>query len=226
MGDVNQLLFVEKTQTGLLAPYLEVGSRNYGSTQNLRTIFSVRGKYVGVDMSAGDGVDVVLDMTQDFEAIDAILEGERFGTVFCMSVLEHCEMPFRMAENLTKLLKPDGQICVSVPFSWQFHGYPSDYWRFTHEGVKKLFPEIVFDEVQSYSVSSQEGDFRSLDEQVGKIPLSSSHYRRVGHPLRAIFAGSLKLFTKAGLLKWLAGHHYLLAPTMISMIGTRRRPAE
>ena len=32
----------------------------------------------------------------------------------------------------------------SVPFVWRIHAYPSDYWRFTKEGVKLLFPRIRF----------------------------------------------------------------------------------
>ena len=51
-----------------------------------------------------------------------------------------------MAANITRLLGANGCLYVSVPHAWKFHGYPSDYWRFTPEGVKKLFPDLSFDE--------------------------------------------------------------------------------
>ena len=44
--------------------------------------------YVGIDISEGKGVDLVLDFTDDFNEIDKRLHGERFGTIFCFSVME------------------------------------------------------------------------------------------------------------------------------------------
>lgn len=222
MGDFNQSAFIRNTADRLEGPYLEIGSKNYGSTQDLRSLFASRGKYVGIDMAAGPGVDLVLDMTRDFAEIDAMLGGERFGTVFCLSVLEHCDQPFRMAENITRLLRADGVLCVSVPFVWQFHGYPSDYWRFTHEGVKKLFPGLAFDVEQGVAATSRTGETRRLDTEIGKIPISAGYHRKRGRLLQAASAGALRLLSKAGLLTWLAGYRYVMAPTMISMVGTRR----
>ncbi|MEX1095186.1 MAG: class I SAM-dependent methyltransferase [Planctomycetales bacterium] len=226
MGDLNQYLYVRQLAAKLEGPFLEVGSRDYGTTQDLRSLLSQRGRYVGVDMSAGSGVDVVLDLTADFAEVDAALAGERFGTIVCLSVLEHCGQPFRMAENLTKLLKPGGRACISAPFAWKFHGYPSDYWRFTHEGIKKLFPELVFDAADCTASTSRVGGFGPLDEGIGKIPLAPKAHRTAGRPLRALSAQLLKLATKAGALKWLAGYRYVMAPTNVFMTGTRAREAD
>jgi hypothetical protein len=225
MGDVNQYTFIEERMARFDGPYLEVGSRNYGSTQDLRSLVGSRGKYVGVDMSAGRGVDLVLDLTRDFAEIDAALGGERFGTIFCLSVLEHCDQPFRMAENLTRLLHDGGQLCVSVPFAWQFHGYPSDYWRFTHEGVKKLFPGLHFDLSHGVAAQAQAGEMTPLDEDIGKIPFSPRFHRDRGHALRGLSAGVLRSCSKIGLFRWLAGYRYVMAPTMITMVGVRSRAA-
>jgi hypothetical protein len=57
-------------------------------------------------MSEGKGVDVVLDLTDDFAVVDEAFGGRRFNTVICFSVLEHCNHPFKMCENLTELLEP------------------------------------------------------------------------------------------------------------------------
>lgn len=219
MGDINQYRFIHQRAGEFAGPYLEIGSKNYGSTQDLRSLFAGRGTYVGIDMAAGEGVDLVLDMTRDFDEIDTALGGERFGTIFCLSVLEHCDQPFRMAENLSRLLRPEGQLCVSVPFAWQFHGYPSDYWRFTHEGVKKLFPELSFDASAGRSSSSRQGDEQILNEDIGKIPLSPRYHRARGRLFRGLSAGLLRELSRLGLFRWLTGYRYVLAPTMITMIG-------
>jgi hypothetical protein len=163
----------------------------------------------------------VLDFTRPFEEIDLRLGGVRFGTIFCLSVLEHCEQPFAAADNLTRLLKTGGKICISVPFAWQFHGYPSDYWRFTHEGVRKLFPKLTFAPCDGTAASSRKGDFRTLDDEIGKIPFRSKPYWRKGRILRGITAKAMGVLGRAGILGWVAGYPYVLAPTSVLMIGTR-----
>ncbi len=218
MGDVNQKIFIEKYTEQLNGPFLEVGSKDYGNTQDIRSLFP-ESKYVGVDMEDGPGVDVLLDLTEDFGQIDLRLCGQRFGTIFCLSVLEHCEQPFKMAENLTLLLEPEGQICISAPFSWKIHGYPNDYWRFTPEGIKKLFPKIKFDIEQSLAATSKRNDFRELDDELGKISFSFTKHRASGHILRGISAKFLKALSRVGILSWLTGYRHVLAPTGVLMIG-------
>ena len=220
MGDVNQLLFVKRHLGRLEGPYLEVGSKDYGSTQDLRSLVGAGARYVGVDLEPGPGVDVLADLAGPFEAVDEALGGGRFGTVFCFSVLEHCRQPFAMAENLTGLLRGGGSVCLSVPFAWKFHGYPSDYWRFTHEGVKLLFPRLGFDADACVWASSRKGDFHALDEGLGKISLGSKAHFRRGRLLRGLSAKLLKLLLRAGLFGWLSGYRYVLAPTSVLMIGT------
>ena len=217
MGDPNQLAFISGLISKLDGPFLEVGSRDYGSTQNLRPLFFGKGDYVGVDLIDGPGVDCVTDLTADFALIDEELEGERFGTIICLSVLEHCAQPFRMAENLTRLLKPGGTICLSAPFAWKFHGYPSDYWRFTHEGIKVLFPKIRFDGEVSCSSTSAAGEFRPIDENLGKRSLSGKSH--AGHPWRGFTASALRFLGRLGPLGWITRYRYLLAPTNLFMVG-------
>lgn len=219
MGDTNQLLYIQRHQEELTGPYLEVGSKDYGSTQNLRRLFSYRDKYIGADMQAGPGVDIVLDFIQNFEEIDATLGGIRFGTIFCLSVLEHCEQPFKMAENLTALMMPKGKICLSVPFSWKIHGYPSDYWRFTPAGVKKLFPELVFESETAVIATSRKSNFHAINDNIGKISFSSTAHIKSGRILQGISIKILRGFAKIGILSWLSGYRYVLAPTSIYMIG-------
>lgn len=219
MGDINQLIFIREHVEHFSGPFLEVGSKDYGTTQDLRSLFSAGNEYIGVDMESGPGVDIVLDLTGDFEHVHTKLGNRRFGTIFCLSVLEHCENPFKMAENLTKLLKPDGTICISAPFSWQIHGYPNDYWRFTPEGIKKLFPRIKFDKEQSLAATSNQHDFHRIDDDLGKISFSFSKHRKKGHTLRGISAKFLKILSKIGILSWLTSYRHLFAPTGIIMIG-------
>jgi hypothetical protein len=225
MGSTNQLLFIEKHAAKLEGPFLEVGSKDYGNTQDLRSRFRGQGEYVGVDMEEGPGVDLVLDLTKPFDKINRQLNGRRFNTVFCLSVLEHCDQPFLMADNLTRLLAADGRICISVPFSFQFHAYPHDFWRFTHHGIMRLFPAFDFDLADGAAATSRTGEFFPLDKEIGVISFGSKWHRRRGHPVRGLVAKGLHLLAKAGPLRWLTGYPYVLAPADLMMIGTLR-PAQ
>ena len=124
-----------------------------------------------------------------------------------------------MADNLTQLLKPNGHICIYVPFAWQIHGYPNDYWRFTPEGIRKLFTGIKFDMEKSLAATSRQNDFHELDDELGKISFSFSKHHNSGHTLWGISAKFLKILSRAGVLRWLTGYRHVFAPTSIIMVG-------
>ena len=111
MGDDNQLCFVRNNLSIAKAPILEVGSKDYGNTPNYRLLFS-GSEYIGTDMENGKGVEVVLDFTADIRHINETLGNKQFGTVICMSVLEHCKNPFKVASNISQLLNRGGGIVL------------------------------------------------------------------------------------------------------------------
>lgn len=72
-----------------------------------------------------------------------------FDCVICLEVLEHCVDPFAAARELVRILRPEGRLFLTVPFLTSYHGhqgsqsgahddYP-DFWRFTHQGLERLF---------------------------------------------------------------------------------------
>jgi SAM-dependent methyltransferase len=134
MGDRNQRLFLEKLMPRVDGPVIEIGSKDYGSTENFRELY--RGEYVGVDLEAGKGVDVVVDLASGLGQ----LKENHFALAICCSVLEHTPTPWVMAENLARLLRPGGSLYISVPWVWRYHAYPDDYFRFSPRAVQALFP--------------------------------------------------------------------------------------
>lgn len=136
---------------------LIVGSKVYHEKEDRRFRYS---DVVGVDMEAGEGVDVVLDME---DAAAAASLGQ-FDHVECMSTLEHCKHPWKMAATIEGLMREGASIFVSVPFIWRIHAYPSDYWRLTPEGIRNLFPGI---EWESLGLAGEK--LRIDGERLGRI---------------------------------------------------------
>jgi len=133
---------------------LIVGSRLYKYRKDRRTLYK---DAIGVDMIGGPGVDRVLDL-------EAFLPSDlgMFSHIECFSVLEHSRQPWILAANLERLLHIGSTFHVEVPFIWRVHSYPSDYWRFTAEAVRLLFPNIKWHKI----VYAHE---RLIDE--GKVPM-------------------------------------------------------
>jgi len=120
---------------------LIVGSHLYGGREDRRKRYA---DAVGVDMLAGPGVNVVADL-EDWGMVTDLLPIAGFDHVECHSVLEHSRRPWLMAENITALMAPGATLDLRVPFVWKTHAYPSDYFRYTTEGVRALFPRIKWD---------------------------------------------------------------------------------
>ena len=128
------------TQQQAQCPVLEVGSYNVNGS--VRDLFF--GKYVGLDMREGPGVDVIADIVSDSWHRAG---PEKFNTVVCTETLEHVTDPWKAIDNIADALNPGGLCIVSVPFLWNFHDYPSDYWRITPPGMELLFERAGFVEI-------------------------------------------------------------------------------
>jgi len=89
---------------------------------------------VGLDVASGPGVDVIAEPGKPWP-----LETASFDALLCTQVLEHvADLPFVLGE-IHRVLKPGGQLAATVPFTYNEHGSPWDFRRFSVHGVKQLF---------------------------------------------------------------------------------------
>lgn len=61
-----------------------------------------------------------------------------FDTVFCNAVLEHVPRIDLVVRELYRVVKPKGVVIIGVPFLQPYHADPTDYRRYTSEGLNEL----------------------------------------------------------------------------------------
>lgn len=73
----------------------------------------------------------------------------QFDAVFSLAVFEHLAMPWLVALEINKLLRPGGITFHQTHFAFPLHEQPADYWRFTDQGLRSLFsPAVGFDHAE------------------------------------------------------------------------------
>lgn len=87
-----------------------------------------------------------------------------------------------MAEYMSSLVKKGGYVFISVPWVWRYHAYPDDYFRFSPNGVKVLFPEISFADM-AYSTTVTD-EFLDLEDGINGVDVAKAQYQRDGKDLR------------------------------------------
>jgi len=124
---------------------LDVGSRNVNGTP--RSVFTDVERYVGVDMEAGPGVDMVMN------AHDLDLQ-EKFDLVVCCEMLEHDLAPMDTVDLMRNHLLDGGVMIITSPAQgFKIHGYPRDYWRF----LPDTYEDIFFEDMEILELTEVEG---------------------------------------------------------------------
>jgi SAM-dependent methyltransferase len=171
-------------------------------------------KLIGCDISAGEGVDVVLDITAPSQVVKSTLRNKTFDTVFCISVLEHIPDVFSACKNISTLLNPGGALFISVPFVFRYHGYPGDLWRFTPEAVTYLFPDIDFVDYQYSTITTL--------EQGDRMSLKGSNLEKMNRFVYRPRSREDKVARKEAKQGGETVEAYSLAPAMINMLGFKK----
>lgn len=135
--------FIERHAGGLGSDVLEIGSRIHTpvawwcSNRDL-----AQGKWTGIDMQAGQGVDLVADMHD----LPDEWEG-RFTGVVCSEVMEHVARPWLALPELRRVMAPGSLLVVTTLFAFPEHGYPDDFYRYSRSGLRLLLEDAGFSDV-------------------------------------------------------------------------------
>lgn len=89
--------------------------------------------------------DIVADLNEPLP-----IESEVADTVVSFSVMEHLREPRVFLKESYRILKRGGGVVLQVPFMWQVHEAPYDYYRYTQYGLRYLFEKAGFSEIMIY----------------------------------------------------------------------------
>lgn len=112
-------------------------------------------EYIGIDWDKTQHVlqaDIVADMNKPLPIKSGVAD-----TVVSFQVLEHLCEPQTMLNEAYRILKPEANILITVPFQWWMHEAPYDYFRYTRHGLEYMFTKAGFTDV----IVSEVGGFWS-----------------------------------------------------------------
>jgi SAM-dependent methyltransferase len=138
--------FIEETDRRPGARILEVGSRAR-SGNVYKGSFQNYGQYVGLDIVAGENVDVVGDVHQ----LSRHFDKESFDFVYSVSTFEHLAMPWKAVLEINKVMATGGWLYIATHPTWPPHERPWDFWRFSEESFRVLLNSVTGFEIHACS---------------------------------------------------------------------------
>jgi SAM-dependent methyltransferase len=116
------------------ASILEIGSRDVTGVTR-RKLFDPAADFVGLDIHAGRGVDIVADA----HTLSQTLPADRFDAVFAISVFEHLLFPWKVVLEMNTIMRAGGLASISTHPTWPAHELPWDFWRYQPGAFRALF---------------------------------------------------------------------------------------
>lgn len=92
------------------------------------------GACLSIDVDPKRNPDVVADICH----LGSRFADNSYDAVFMIEVLEHVHTPTKAIAEVHRVLKPGGICVMSVPYIFEIHDIPNDYWRFTEFGLRHL----------------------------------------------------------------------------------------
>ncbi len=108
-----------------IAPQIYAGAREFFRSAIIQTL----------DIDPQSKASFVADICANNSAL---IPSSSFDYILCTEVLEHTLQPFDAIEEISRLLKPEGLLFLTVPFNFRIHGPLPDCWRFTEHGLRAL----------------------------------------------------------------------------------------
>ncbi len=131
-------------------PYKDLILKNSGITN-----------YIGVDIE-NPIYQKTLKPDCFWDGYKVPLESSTFDNAILIEVLEHMPKPENTLKELSRLLKKDGNLLITVPFLWTLHDVPNDEFRYTPFALKRMLEENNFEVINLESFNNWHGSMASM----------------------------------------------------------------
>ncbi len=88
-------------------------------------------RYLTADLAGNDRADITIARDGGLPLASGVA-----SAVLSSQVLEHVPDPRRYLAEAHRVLAPDGVLLLSTHGAWRYHPDPTDYWRWTREGLE------------------------------------------------------------------------------------------
>jgi len=123
--------------------------------------------YEGMDVEARTAGVTYIGDAQDMNQVMA----KSYDFVLCSEVLEHLPRPEAAIAEMARILKPSGQLLLSVPFLSRLHEEPHDYFRYTEHGLRALLERHEFEVREIVPIGSV---FSFLGHQISTLLIAGT----------------------------------------------------
>ena len=117
---------------------LEIGSKEVTGKSVLKEKIN-NAKYIGVDVQDGKNVDIVMDAHE----LSKKFKKNTIDCIYSSSVFEHLYAPWLVAEEISKILKINGHVCIETHFTYQAHERPFKFYKCSDLGLQVLFNKAL-----------------------------------------------------------------------------------
>lgn len=113
--------------------------------------------------SVHEGIQAV-DISASLEHLP--VSNGSFDAVLCTQVLEHVGEPLAILRELHRVLRPAGELWLTVPLVWPLHEEPYDFFRYTRHGRRHLLVQAGFSPLE---VEARNGAFTTLAQILATV---------------------------------------------------------
>src|SRR6478735_1475966 len=104
-------------------------------------------QYLGADIRGNADAQIIVGRRGELPLADGSID-----CVLSTQVLEHVEDPRLYLAEAYRVLKPDGSLILSTHGNWPYHPDPTDFWRWTVDGLRREITSAGFDIWRTQSV--------------------------------------------------------------------------
>lgn len=137
---------------------------DYGcGSMQYRSVFYNIERYTGLDIAGAEknGFIPEKDVVY-YDGIQIPFEDSKFDSAIAIEVFEHVENIEYGLQELSRVLKGEGVLLITVPMTFPLHLEPWDYRRFTFQGLKKVLEENGFRVIDIHGSTGERDTIRRL----------------------------------------------------------------